>query len=70
MFMKKTMTAASFTGCSAVTKATVSSPDHSKSYNAVCTILPEYDCVDQLVFTKKGYKTADILTKLERCLTI
>ena len=61
MFNKKTITAilsiamaaASFTGCSSDnkssgndnTKATVLSPDASKSYNVVCTIFPEYDWV-------------------------
>ena len=52
------MAAASFTGCSsdnnkssdnAAVKATVSSPDASKSYNVVCTIFPEYDWVKEII---------------------
>ncbi|EWM52410.1 metal ABC transporter solute-binding protein, Zn/Mn family [Ruminococcus flavefaciens] len=65
MFNKKTITAilsiamaaASFTGCSSDnkssgndnTKATVLSPDASKSYNVVCTIFPEYDWVKEII---------------------
>ena len=52
------MATASFTGCSsdnnkssdnAAVKATVSSPDTSKSYKVVCTIFPEYDWVKVII---------------------
>ena len=53
------MAAASFTGCSSAinsssdnndaVKATVGSPEASKSFSVVCTIFPEYDWVKEIV---------------------
>ena len=52
------MAAVSFTGCSSennkssdgdISKATVASPEASKSYSVVCTIFPEYDWVKEIV---------------------
>ena len=52
------MAAASFTSCSSennsssnndAVKATVASPEASKSYSVVCTIFPEYDWVKEII---------------------